>query len=410
MDQLVSPLIVTPENLAAVSAPFPYGVRQAIGFGAKLDYGKLDVSFPDGQRFRFEGAHPGPQASMQIHDFGFAARLAREGEIGIAEAYMCGEWDTPDLTQFLLLFCSNQAVVQNLLDGKPLVRLGQRLFHWFNRNTKSGSKRNIYAHYDLGNTFYGEWLDESMTYSSAIYSYDKQPLYEAQQAKYAALAHDTDIQAGQHVLEIGCGWGGFAQFAAQERGCKVTALTISKAQHEFASKRIFEAGLNEKVSVKLQDYRDEKGQYDRIASIEMFEAVGSDYWPVYFAQLRDRLKPGGKVGLQIITIQDRMWKSYTREMDFIRRYIFPGGMLPTPSILAKLAQNHDFKQENLRIFGLDYARTLTAWRQKFRAGWKELTPLGFDERFRRMWEYYFAYCEAGFLSGQIDVRQIVYAK
>jgi cyclopropane-fatty-acyl-phospholipid synthase len=212
------------------------------------------------------------------------------------------------------------------------------------------------------------------------------------------------------VLEIGCGWGGFAEYAAKEIGCNVTGLTISKEQFDFAQKRMFEAGLNEKVEIKLLDYRDETGRYDRIASIEMFEAVGQKFWPVYFKQVSDRLLPGGVAGLQVITIQDQFFKAYCGEVDFIRRYIFPGGMLPSPSIMKSLGEKFGLSIQHQRIFGVDYADTLAEWRDRFRAAWPNLTPLGFDERFRRMWEYYFAYCEAGFREGNIDVRQIVYSK
>ncbi|MGL5136124.1 MAG: class I SAM-dependent methyltransferase, partial [Beijerinckiaceae bacterium] len=211
-------------------------------------------------------------------------------------------------------------------------------------------------------------------------------------------------------LEIGCGWGGFAEFAAREMNCRVTGLTISKEQFDFAQKRIFEAGLNEKVEIKLQDYRDEKGTYDRIASIEMFEAVGEKWWPTYFRQLSERLKPGGTAALQIITIQEKFWDSYRSEIDFIRRYIFPGGMLPTPKRLEEQSAAQGLKLTGERVFGHDYADTLAAWRMSFRHSWPELTKLGFDEPFRRLWEYYYAYCEAGFRSENIDVRQLVYAR
>jgi cyclopropane-fatty-acyl-phospholipid synthase len=212
------------------------------------------------------------------------------------------------------------------------------------------------------------------------------------------------------VLEIGCGWGGFAEYAAREFGARVTGLTISKEQFDFATERMRKAGLEDRVEIKMQDYRDEKGLFDRIASIEMFEAVGEEYWPTYFSQLRDRLKEGGKAGLQVITIQDELFSSYKREIDFIRRYIFPGGMLPTPTIMRRMGNKHGLELSAERIFGLDYAVTLAHWRDRFRKAWPQLTPMGFDEHFRRMWEYYLAYCEAGFRAGTIDVRQMTFAK
>jgi cyclopropane-fatty-acyl-phospholipid synthase len=279
-----------------------------------------------------------------------------------------------------------------------------------NRNTKAGSRKNIHAHYDLGNAFYAAWLDDSMTYSAGIYAPGDDDLRSAQQRKYRALAERIGIRRGDSVLEIGCGWGGFAEYAAREMGCTVTGLTISREQHDFAVARIAAAGLSDRVTIRMQDYRDERGVYDRIASIEMFEAVGEQYWATYFRQLHDRLKPGGTAGLQVITIKDESFAFYKKEIDFIRHYIFPGGMLPTPSHLHALGQRFGLPLVSERIFGLDYARTLADWRERFHAAWPNLTSMGFDERFRRMWEYYLSYCEAGFRSGNIDVRQVVFAK
>ena len=397
-------------EIAKAIRHYPYAVRQAFAFAAMLEKGELDVLMPDGQRFHFSGREAGPKASMTVRDLAFARRLAGGGDIGIAEAFLRGEWDSPNLPHFLELFCANQPMIARLLDGKPIVRFVQMISHWLNRNTKSGARRNIHAHYDLGNEFYSAWLDPGMTYSSALFLGQDKDLESGQRAKYAALASDIGLGPDNHVLEIGCGWGGFAQYAASEIGCRVTALTISKAQHDFAQKRIFEAGLAEKVTIKLQDYRDETGSFDRIASIEMFEAVGEAYWPTYFGQLRDRLTAGGIAGLQVITIQEAIFGKYRQEMDFIRRYIFPGGMLPTPTILRDMGRRHGLSIQAERVFGQDYARTLSHWRDSFRAAWPKLTLLGFDEKFRRLWEYYLAYCEAGFVVGTIDVRHIAFAK
>ncbi len=404
------PGMILPEQTDAAARAYPFAVRQALAFAKQLQCGELDVLMPDGQHFHFTGAEPGPKASMIVRDLGFARRLAGGGDIGIAEAYLHGEWETPDLTAFLKLFCLNQPMITRMMHGKPLARLVQMLGHWLNRNTKKGSRRNIEAHYDLGNSFYSAWLDPGMTYSAALFKDKTTSLPEAQTAKFAALARDIQLREGHHLLEIGCGWGGFAEYAARECGARVTGLTISPAQYEFAQKRIFEAGLTEKVTLKLQDYRDEKGTYDRIASIEMFEAVGEAYWPAYFGQLRDRLAPGGMAGLQVITIEESIFARYRRELDFIRRYIFPGGMLPTPTILRGLGDKFGLKLSAERAFGHDYARTLDHWRDSFRLSWPSLTGLGFDERFRRMWEYYFAYCEAGFVTGMIDVKQMAFVK
>ena len=406
----VSSVQVTPDTLSLHAQGLPFLMRQAFRFACKIEFGSLIVKLPDGRAFRFGGTNPGPNAEMILYDFAFAKRMAASGDIGIAESFLRGEWESTDLTAFLQLFCANHHLITALLSDKPIVRYWQLFKHWLNRNTKSGSKRNIHAHYDLGNAFYSRWLDRSMTYSSALFTPDGHDLYRGQQNKYAALARETGISSNHSVLEIGCGWGGFAEYAAKEIGCRVTGLTISQEQFDYAKKRIFDEGLNEKVEIKLQDYRDETGLYDRIASIEMFEAVGEQFWPTYFKALADRLRPGGVAGLQVITIQDRFFDAYRREVDFIRRYIFPGGMLPSPSMMKSLGEKVGMAIRHERVFGVDYADTLVAWREKFRAAWPELTPLGFDERFRRMWEYYLAYCEAGFREGNIDVRQIVYAK
>jgi cyclopropane-fatty-acyl-phospholipid synthase len=297
-----------------------------------------------------------------------------------------------------------------MLGDKPMMRFLQMVRHWFNRNTRGQARRNIYAHYDIGNAFYSAWLDPSMTYSSALFEDGTADLTAAQHNKYRRLAEAIDLQPGQRLLEIGCGWGGFAEYVARTFGAKVVGLTISKEQRDFAQKRIQDAGLNEKVEIRLQDYRDERERYDRIASIEMIEAVGEQFWPKNFSQLRDLLLPGGLAGIQAITIRDSSFQYYRREIDFIQRYVFPGGMLPSPEILKSLGERFGVPVIRERIFGQDYAKTLVTWRNNFRSAWPNLIPLGFDDRFRRLWEYYLAYCEAGFLSGNIDVRQVVFAK
>jgi cyclopropane-fatty-acyl-phospholipid synthase len=403
-------ITLTPENVDNELHDLPRVVRLAFSFGARLRRGTLDVTLPDGRRVRLGGAEPGPAAAMTLYGYGFASRLLNGGDIGIAEAYLHGEWDTPDLTQFLYLFCVNHDLIQAMLGDNPLMRFVQIVRHWFNRNTKRQARRNIYAHYDIGNAFYSSWLDSSMTYSSALYENHTDDLTAAQTNKYRRLAEAIDLQPGQRLLEIGCGWGGFAEYAAKNHGVHVVGLTISMEQRDFARKRIQDAGLADRVEIRFQDYRDERGQYDRIASIEMIEAVGEQFWPKYFSQLRDRLLPGGLVGIQAITIQDRFFQAYRREVDFIQRYVFPGGMLPSPQVLKSLGEKFGVPVIREHVFGQDYAKTLAIWRDNFRAAWPSLTPLGFDDRFRRLWEYYLAYCEAGFLSGNIDVRQVVFAK
>lgn len=404
------PITITPENVDTALSDLPRMVRLALGFGSRLRRGTLDVTLPDGRTVRLGGAEPGPAAAMTITSYSFASRLLNGGDIGIAEAYLNGEWDTPDLTEFLYLFCVNHDLIQAMLADNPLMRIVQTVRHWFNRNTRRQARRNIYAHYDLGNAFYSAWLDPSMTYSSALFEDDTPDLTTAQHNKYRRLAEAIDLQPGQKLLEIGCGWGGFAEYAAKTYDAHVVGLTISQQQCDFARQRIEAAGLSDRVDIRFQDYRDERGQYDRIVSIEMIEAVGEQFWPKYFSQLRDRLLPGGLAGIQAITIQDRFFQTYRREVDFIQRYVFPGGMLPSPQILKSLGERFGVPVIRERIFGQDYAKTLATWRTNFRAAWPNLTPMGFDDRFRRLWEYYLAYCEAGFRSGNIDVRQVVFAK
>lgn len=404
------PRLVRPDNVKEELRDLPYAARQALRLATGLSHGALNVRLPDGRVLRFEGPQSGLEATLVVHDYAFAKRLAWGGDLGLAEAYLRGEWDTPDLTAFIELFVANYAVIETLLPDKPLVRLWQMFRHFLNRNTRRGARRNIHAHYDLGNRFYKTWLDRTMTYSSALFAPGDSDLAAAQNRKYRALAESADIGPSHHVLEIGCGWGGFAEFAAREIGCRVTGLTISREQFEFATDRIAKAGLSNRVEIKLLDYRDEHGVYDRIVSIEMFEAVGEAFWPTFFRQIRERLAAGGRAGLQVITIKNEHFENYRRELDFIRGYIFPGGMLPSPEIMRDLGQRFGVPLTAERIFGLDYAATLAQWRERFRQAWPQLTPLGFDERFRRMWEYYLAYCEAGFRTQNIDVRQMIFAK
>ncbi len=404
------PQRVTTETVGEATRGLPLEVRLALQVCARLANGGLTVCTPDGRTLIFEGSNPGPRATLLIKDYRFARRILRSGDLGVAEGFLRGEWDSPDLPAFLELFSANADHVNGYLMAKPLYRALQSFRHWLNRNTKRRARRNIEAHYDLGNRFYEQWLDRSMTYSSALFEGTDGELQAGQNRKYEALARSTGMRPGDHVLEIGCGWGGFAEFAAKEIGCRVTGLTISPSQLEYARKRIFEAGLADKVDLKLEDYRDERGVYDRIASIEMFEAVGEQWWPTFFRQMRERLKPGGAAGVQVITIQDRYFESYKNEVDFIQHYIFPGGMLPSPRVPHELAKSSGLTVASERIFGLDYAETLAEWRRRFRAAWPTIQTQGFDERFRKLWEYYLSYCEAGFRSGNIDVRQLVFAR
>ena len=403
-------ILLTLDTIETKLADLPRAMRVAFAFAAGLKRGILDVTLPDGRIIRCGGHEPGPMAAMTVYDMNIAWRLLNGGDIGLAESYLRREWDTPDLTQFLYVFCVNHDQINAMLSGNPLARFIQIVQHWFNRNTKRQARNNIHAHYDIGNAFYSSWLDPSMTYSSALFENETQDLTAAQINKYRRLAEAIDIRPGQKVLEIGCGWGGFAEYVATKYDANVVGLTISTEQRDFAQKRMENAGLSHKVEIRLQDYRDERDQYDRIVSIEMIEAVGEEFWPKYFRQISDRLLPGGLAGIQAITIQDKLFEAYRREVDFIQRFIFPGGMLPTPNILKGLGERFGIPVVGERVFGADYAKTLVVWRNNFRAAWPNLMPMGFDERFRRLWEYYLAYCEAGFLSGNIDVRQVVFAK
>ncbi|RVV98656.1 class I SAM-dependent methyltransferase [Mesobaculum littorinae] len=368
--------------------------------------GRLDMVLPDGRRFRAEGRNPGPVAELVIHDRDLFARLIREGDLGFCEAYVDGGWTTPDLQAFMDLVHADNDDLYDGFPGMGLLRAFERARFWLMSNSKRQARRNIAAHYDLGNEFYGMWLDDTMTYSSARFDTGQESLETAQIRKYDSLIDEMGAKPGDHVLEIGCGWGGFAEHAAKERGLRVTGLTISRAQHDYAAQRIARAGLSDRVEIKLQDYRDERGEYDGIASIEMFEAVGERYWPVYFNTLRDRLRPGRNATLQIITVQDRRWEVYRRGVDFIQKYIFPGGMLPSPTALRQEVTKAGLVIAHSVEFGESYSQTLRRWYDTFNDRWDDIAALGFDDRFRRMWNFYLTSCAATFHSGNCDVTQI----
>lgn len=371
-------------------------------------WGHLTICLPDGTVHQLEGRVEGHAAVLRIRDARFARRVLKSGDIGFAEGYMEGEWGSPNLPVLLETLVNNYDHIRRLFDGNVLMKAFNWLGHRFNRNSRSGSRRNIHAHYDLGNEFYSAWLDSSMTYSSARYSREGLSLQDAQKEKYASLARVMDLNAGQTVLEIGCGWGGFAEYAAREVGAKVTGITISQEQYDFARRRIFEAGLSERADIQLIDYRDVDGRFDRVASIEMFEAVGREYWPVYFQKIHQVLKPEGRAGLQIITIQDDLFEGYQARTDFIQKYVFPGGTLPSEHVLERVIQQSGFHQDEVLRFGRDYADTLSEWSKRFESSWRmiEASNPKFDQRFRRLWLFYLAYCEAGFRSARTDVIQI----
>ncbi len=372
----------------------------------RMNKGRLDFVLPDGRRFRAEGKEPGAVAEVFVQDPDVFARLIREGDLGFCESYVEGGWSTPDLQAFMDQIQDGNGGVYDGFPGMGLVRAYERLRFWMHSNTRRQAKKNIAQHYDLGNDFYGLWLDDSMTYSSALFRSGQESLEAAQRQKYASMVDLIGAKPGDHVLEIGCGWGGFAEYAAKERGLRVTGLTISQAQHDFAVARMAREGLSDRVEIKMQDYRDERGIYDGIASIEMFEAVGEKYWPAYFNTLRERLKPGRNATLQIITIADNRFETYRKSVDFIQKYIFPGGMLPSPSALRAEIARAGLTVKGAIEFGESYSQTLRRWHEVFNARWTEVAGLGFDDRFRRMWNFYLTSCAGAFHGGNCDVTQI----
>ena len=371
-----------------------------------LKTGHIDIALPDGRVFRAEGPKPGPWARIEVRHPGLFVRLAREGELGFCEAYIDGWWETPDLQLLLDVLLTSRVRVERSFPGAGLVRRFRAAMHWLNRNTRSQAQRNIAAHYDLGNDFYARWLDETMTYSSALFENAREELAAAQRRKYASVCDRMGATQNANLLEIGCGWGGFAEYAAKERGARVTGLTISRAQHDFARRRMFEAGLADRVDIVLRDYRDERGSYDGIASIEMIEAVGEKYWPVYFDTVHDRLKPGAAATIQVIMIPDEMFPTYRGSVDFIQKYIFPGGMLPSPTVLGEQIKRAGLTLTDSVQFGESYSETLRRWHGNFNSAWDEIAAMGFDERFRRMWTFYLASCAAAFRNGTSDVAQV----
>jgi cyclopropane-fatty-acyl-phospholipid synthase len=401
--------VVGPDDPELRRAPAAF--RTVLKISAEnWEYGRLTFVLPSGREVRVEGEKPGPDARLIVNDFRFLSRVLSAGDIGFGEGFMAGEWDTPDLSEILEAFTLNLDRLQRLLEGGPLFRAINAIVHALHRNSRTGSRRNILAHYDLGNAFYSRWLDPSMTYSSARFERPGQPLREAQRNKYASLARQIELGPDNHVLEIGCGWGGFAEFVAGEIGARVTGITISPSQYEFARRRVFEAGLAEKADIRLIDYRDVRGQFDRVASIEMFEAVGEEYWPTYFGKIRDVLAPGGRAGLQVITIRDELFAEYRRRADFIQKYVFPGGMLPSETRLKEETARAGLEWRDIVRFGQNYADTCAEWARRFENAWEDIRSLGFDERFRRLWRFYLGYCEAGFRTERTNVVQLSLTK
>ncbi|MCB1801446.1 MAG: class I SAM-dependent methyltransferase [Gammaproteobacteria bacterium] len=400
----------------AIEAPSParlsWSARRLVALFQRLRYGRIELGV-DGQRVRLDGSGDGPAARISIQRPGrLLRRLFWRGDLGFAEGYIDGDWTSDDPAALLYLLAVNLEAYEQGDRRGPAARVLSALQHRLNRNTRGGSRRNIAAHYDLGNDFYARWLDAGMTYSSALFdgAPDCTDLDAAQQRKYARMLALTGAKPGETILEIGCGWGAFAEYAAR-RGHRVIGLTLSREQLAYARDRIARAGLAGLVDLRLCDYRDFDGHVDHIVSIEMFEAVGREYWHTYFATLQRCLRPGGRAALQVITIDESLFDAYVANPGgFIQRYIFPGGMLPTKSGLGELARQAGLQAGARHAFGIDYAATLAHWHTRFNTQTTWLDAHGYDDRFRRMWRYYLAFCEAGFRAGQIDVVQCALQK
>ena len=366
----------------------------------KISYGKIEVA--EGAKHSFyphDASNDAIKGKIQIHDMSVYRDFVKGGSIGAAEAFIANKWSSPNLTNVIRIFAKAQQATDTLEANKSwLNKIKNALAHWQNKNTQAGSKKNILAHYDLGNDLYTRFLDPEMMYSSAIYPNESSTLSEAQLNKLDTICQRLSLNENDHLLEIGTGWGGLAIYAAQNYGCKVTTTTISDAQHAYANERIVSLGLSDKITLLKDDYRDLTGTFDKVVSIEMIEAVGYEFLPSFFQQCNARLKPGGKLLIQAITIADQRFDYYKNHVDFIQRYIFPGGFLPSVNVLTNHLSDHtELVVEQINDIGFDYAKTLNDWRKNFLASWPELTTLGYDETFKRLWLYYFAYCEGAFL-------------
>ena len=379
----------------------------------KITYGQLEVvEGTNHYTFPLDSKGTAIKGKIHIHDLSVYRDFVKGGSIGVAEAFIAGKWSSPNLTKVIRIFAQAQQQTDTLEANKSwLNKVKNTLTHWQNRNTQSGSKRNILAHYDLGNELYTRFLDKEMMYSSAIYPSETSTLAQAQLHKLETICQRLELNERDHLLEIGTGWGGLAIYAAQHYGCNVTTTTISEEQYHYAQTRIETLGLADKITLLKEDYRDLKGQYDKVVSIEMIEAVGYQFLPSFFKQCNDCLKKGGKLLIQSITIADQRFEYYKNNVDFIQRYIFPGGFLPSVNVLTQHLTDHsELVVETLDDIGLDYAKTLADWRDNFLAAWPELKQHNYDETFKRLWLYYFAYCEGAFLERSTSTVHLVARK
>lgn len=393
------------------SLTLPWHARTILSLLEKIQIGQLTLVSPEGEKFIFRGTQSGIEANIQIHDWTVCKACLKSGDIGLAETYIDGLWDSTDIQSLLRLFLVNRQVIEKAIYGNWWGRLGYRIKHWLNKNSKAGSKKNIHAHYDIGNAFYSLWLDPSMTYSSACFEDKDTSLIEAQEAKYQRIINSIDVHAGQNILEVGCGWGGLMEVASK-RGINIDCLTISQEQATYARDRAqrIKSDASGEVNILIQDYRDHQNQYDGIASIEMFEAVGEKYWSTYFEMIQRCLKPGKKACIQTIVIADNLFDKYRRSSDFIQQYVFPGGMLPSIKKFKEAAQSKGLIVEDVYQFGQDYQKTLCLWHQKFNQHLQEIKQQGFDEKFIRLWNLYLMYCAAGFAENSTDVVQFTLSK
>lgn len=374
---------------------------------SRIEAGELRAVFPSNFQKVYSGGQVGPTADIQINSWKLVPRLLLSGDMGLAESFLSGEWETSNLTQLILLGDINERALGNAVTPSKFINLIEKLRHQRRDNSRRGSRRNIAAHYDLGNEFYSHWLDNSMSYSSALFTDFGEELEVGQNRKYQRLAKALKLKEGDQVLEIGCGWGGFAEIAAKEYKCNVVGITLSNEQAKFAQRRMQENQLSNLVDIRIEDYRDVQGSFDKIVSIEMFEAVGEEHWRNYFETIKTRLKPGGLAGIQSITIANEFFETYKRRPDFIQKYIFPGGILPSEDKLNNAVSSAGLKILDDYYFGKSYAETLRRWQSTFEQKWDDIKNLGFDEKFQKMWRYYLSYCEAGFESGHINVGQFL---
>jgi len=371
-----------------------------------FSYGSIDIEWPNGKIENISASKNGPIANLKIADDKVVKEIINGGSVKFAELYMAKRLSSSNLTTLMHYFALNNDEAEDTLKISILKYLFNKFSHFKNKNSETQAKKNISYHYDLGNKFYSYWLDKSMTYSSGIFLKPNDNLEIAQTNKYKKLAELVSVEDGDNILEIGCGWGGFSEFLGKEYNCNVTAITISKEQFNFAKKRIKKANLENRIDIRYCDYRKIDGRFDKVLSIEMFEAVGKEYWNNFFSKIKDVLIPDGTVGLQLITIDDKIYKVYKKNPDFIQKYIFPGGMLPSFEILTNVATKNYFSIDSVNSFSNDYAKTLNIWNENFNKNWKKIEELGFDETFKLMWNYYLSYCEGGFLSKNIDLKQI----